>query len=169
ISVIVRSHCGSSEIDSGKESTRTRVRQDLGVQLGIRCGLSCASDRTSCGSGARSNSEFVFRQLLLATLVLDNQNAVRLACSNLETDAAALYNYCGRPTPSSIRTADENSFAIFCSYNESCLFHTGNNPNALGLTKNFLRYALIGSTHDLIQNSCSVRYALDSFTAGVRG
>src|ERR1035438_1576023 len=92
------------------------------------------------------------------SMVHYDENQIRFSGADLETDAAAFYNYSGGSAPTAISPANHHSLAILRTHNESRALQAGNHAHALGFPQQVVRNAFILCVQDFVEHLAGYSY-----------
>lgn len=82
-------HYRSIQRNTRERAMSARPREDLSMERGIGCGISCPADRASGGRCIRADRKFIARQVFHSMVGHHQHDDVGGLGSNLEAEAAA--------------------------------------------------------------------------------
>src|SRR5262249_11408702 len=142
----------SLQRDAGKQSAGSRIRKYLGVHGDVcvsRCGASNWAGRRR---GIRSELHPVGHKGLDSLLIHEEHDDVDCLSADLQPKRSTTQSVERRSAPALAGAASDHTLTVFRSKTKTSLHHRGNHANALCMSQDFLRYALVGSRSDLVQD-----------------
>ena len=120
------------------------------MHLGIGLGGCRASHRTGRHGAFRAERELTLKEFVRAAFAHYQHDQVSGTSADLEADAAAFdaHGAGRRPTASALAPAGQVSLAVLATDQEGRGLHGRNDDDAVSVFQQFLRDALIGSSHD---------------------
>src|SRR5262249_17994978 len=138
--------------DSGKQTTRPRVTQDLRAQLNVGGGLRIAADGSGSNRRVRANLELIADQILQPAIAVDHQDDVSRLSTNLQPQAAARQGEKRGRGPSVGAVPTKNAAAAHATYHQTRFDRAWEDGNARRLAENRSRDRLVLRGHDLAED-----------------
>ena len=138
----------------GKQASRPRVAKDLGVKLSVRC----AFRGTAHGSGRYRNIpaqlDAVLNELSCACGIHHDENHVGSLTADLKSEASAAQGEHRRRPPRTVPVpaAHQHPASISAAHNKGALDLRRNDAHTYGFFEQIMRYAFVGSPHNLIED-----------------
>src|SRR5690349_18684827 len=155
-SLIVLFQLGTINIDAGKQSLRTRVREDFGIQLPVCVGRGLTSNRTGSCAGINSDFELAVEELLRPLIIHDQHQQIRRLSTDLCSPASAPQEHGCRCAPGSSITrqpAGCEASAITTAESQGSLLLIWNGDYAFGMFQQVGGHAFVGCGKNLLQHA----------------
>src|SRR5581483_5132532 len=152
--VIILLYHRTLEGQAGKDASRTRVRQHLGIQFPVRSRRRMTSNRACCCRTFAAELELAGKQMLQSLIVHDKHYQVYSLYTDLQTPASTAHRHeCWR-APAVRSAARRDASSMLTTENEAAFDQVGNYDHAFGVVQHLFGDPVVRSSHDCVEHAC---------------